>query len=59
MTTKTVTMTLGKSTQGTHVYMEENSKPRSEKLFPTVYVQKHQLPDPPPQTIRVTIEVVG
>ena len=50
---KTVIMTLSKSTQGTHVYMEPN---KAGKVFPTVYVQKTALPDPPPERIKVTLE---
>ena len=50
---KTVIMTLSKSTQGTHVYMEPNTK---GKVFPTVYIQKSAVPDPPPQQIKITME---
>ena len=53
---KTVIMTLSKSTAGTHVYQEPLSGPRAGKLFPTVYVQKSALSDPPPQQIKVTVE---
>lgn len=51
----TAELELSKSTQGTHVYMEDMSKARTDKVFPTIYVQKHALPDPPPQRITVTI----
>lgn len=50
---RTVEMTLTKSTAGTHVYQEPN---KAGKTFPTVYLQKTALPDPPPQTIAVTVE---
>lgn len=50
---KTVVMELTKSTQGTHVYQEPN---RAGKTFPTVYIQKTALSDPPPQKIKVTVE---
>jgi hypothetical protein len=46
-------MTLAKDTKGTHVYAEPNVP---GKFFPVVYVQKNQLPDPPPKEIRVTVE---
>lgn len=52
----TVTMPLSKSTAGTHVYMEPADKAKTDKVFPTVYIQKHALPDPPPPTIRVTVD---
>jgi hypothetical protein len=51
--TKVVVMTLAKDTKGTHVYAEPNVP---GKFFPVVYVQKNQLPDPPPKEIRVTVE---
>jgi hypothetical protein len=53
MTTKTIVMTLSKSTAGTHVYAEPNVP---GKFFPVVYVQKTQLSNPPPQQIKVTVE---
>jgi hypothetical protein len=53
MQTKTIVMTLSKSTAGTHVYAEPNVP---GKFFPVVYVQKTQLPSPPPQQIKVTVE---
>lgn len=52
---QTVTMHLAKSTTGTHVYQEDLTLPRDRKLFPTVYVQRSKLPDPPPKEIEVTI----
>jgi len=55
----TVEMSLSKSTQGTYVYAEPLERARSEKVFPTVYIQKHALPDPPPPIIRVTVETVN
>jgi hypothetical protein len=54
-----VHLEFSKSTAGTHVYMEDAGKPRAEKVFPTIYVQKHVLPDPPPRVIRVTLEEVS
>lgn len=53
-TSKTVTLFLARSTQGTHVYTE-NEGPRHLRTFPTVYVQQHVLPNPPPP--QVTIEI--
>ena len=50
---KTVVLELTKSTAGTHVYQEPN---RPGKTFPTIYVQKTALPDPPPAKIKVTVE---
>jgi hypothetical protein len=50
---KTVVMTHSKSTPGTHVYAEPNTP---NKFFPVVYIQKDKLPDPPPATIRVTVD---
>jgi hypothetical protein len=47
---------LDTSTKGTHVYKEDQGLSRDAKTFPTIYIQKHALPDPPPRTIRVTIE---
>lgn len=52
-TKKTIIMALSKSTAGTHVYAEPNVP---GKFFPVVYIQKNQLPDPPPQQIKVTVE---
>lgn len=57
MTTITAELTFSKSTAGTHVYMEDPAKPRAQKVFPTIYLQKHALPGPPPQTIKVTVEI--
>jgi len=48
----TATLTLTKSTKGTHVYTEN---PLPGRVFPTIYVQKSALPTPPPATIIVTI----
>jgi hypothetical protein len=56
MQPKTTTLELSKSTAGTHVYMEPSDKARADKVFPTIYVQKHALPDPPPTHITVTIQ---
>lgn len=50
---KTIVMSLSKSTAGTHVYAEPNVP---GKFFPVVYIQKTQLPDPPPQQITVTVQ---
>ncbi len=44
----TVTLTHAKSTKGTHVYAGDT--------IPTIYVPKSVLPNPPPQTITVTIQ---
>ena len=53
MTPITATLTLTKSTKGTHVYSEALTQPAA--VFPTIYVQKSALPKPPPATIVVTI----
>ena len=50
--THTVEMALSKETKGTVVYAEPNVP---GKFFPVVYIQKNRLPDPPPQSIRVTV----
>jgi hypothetical protein len=50
---KSVVMELTKSTAGTHVYQEPN---KPGKTFPTVYIQKSALSDPPPQRVKVTVE---
>lgn len=50
-----IVMTLMKSTQGTHVYGEPNVP---GKTFPTVYVQKTALPEPPPERIEVTVRII-
>ncbi len=47
----TATLTLTKSTKGTHVYSEA-----TPSVFPTIYVQKSALPTPPPVSITVTIQ---
>lgn len=57
MKTITATLEFSKSTAGTHVYMEDPATPRSQKVFPTIYLQKHALPDPPPASIKVTVEI--
>lgn len=53
----TTTLYLSKSTAGTHVYMEDTEKARIDKTFPTIYVQRSKLPDPPPPSIKVTMEL--
>jgi hypothetical protein len=45
-----------KTTPGTHVYMEDPSKARADKVFPTIYMQQHALPSTPPRYVRVTVE---
>ena len=52
-TSKTVIMTMSKETAGTYVYAEPNVP---GKFFPVVYIQKNQLPSPPPQQITVTVQ---
>lgn len=54
---KTAELHHSKTTVGTYVYMEPADKPRAEQVFPTIYIQKSALSDPPPAKIRVTIEV--
>jgi hypothetical protein len=55
MATKTTTLQLMKSTGNTHVYHEEGHE-RHKQVFPTIYVQKQVLSDPPPDKVTVTIE---
>lgn len=51
--------TFEKSTKNTHRYAEVVTTP-DETVVGVIYVQKHALPVPAPQRIRVTIEeVVG
>jgi len=52
------TLTLTKSTKGTHVYSEAMTSAASfpGAVFPTIYIQKSALPTPPPATITVTIQ---
>lgn len=50
-----VKLLLTRSTHGTHVYAEEMPV-AARQTFPTIYVKKHKLPDPPPHTIWVTVE---
>lgn len=45
-----ITLTLVRSTKGTHVYAGPL------EVMPSVYIQKTALPTPPPQAIRMTIE---
>lgn len=52
---KTVTLFLARSTAGTHVYTEQEG-PRHLRTFPTIYVQQHVLPSPPPAKIEVTMK---
>ncbi len=40
-----------KSTKGTHVYGDD----REGAAIPSVYIKKAALPDPPPQTLPVTL----
>jgi hypothetical protein len=51
----TVTLNRDKTTAGTVVYKEPSGTPRHEQTFPTIYVQKSALTDPPPEQIEVTI----
>ena len=46
-----ITMTLKKSTKGTHVYGAQGS------AVPSIYIKKNGLPSPAPQTIVLRIEV--
>lgn len=47
-----VTMTLTKSTKGTHVYTDDSI----DAIIPTLYIKKSGLSKVPPETIKVTIE---
>lgn len=49
---RTIVMQMSKETKGTVVYAEPNVP---GKFFPVVYIQKSQLPDPPPKQITVTV----
>lgn len=51
----TVVLNQTKQTTGTVVYQEPPGTPRHEQTFPTIYVQKQVLTDPPPAQIEVTI----
>ena len=50
-----VILLLTRSTYGTHVYTEETTEGKKQ-TFPTIYVKKHKLPDPPPNRIKVTVD---
>ena len=54
MKTAPIVLVLTKSTKGTHVYSEPDTT--EGKTFPTLYIQKSALSNPPPATIKVTIE---
>lgn len=54
MDTKTVTLYLARSTQGTHVYTEPPG-PRRDQTFPTIYVQRSALPADPPKAVVATL----
>jgi hypothetical protein len=45
-----MTLTLKKSTKGTHVYANEDA------YITQVYIRKEGLPTPPPQTVKITVE---
>ena len=45
-----INMTLNKSTKNTHVYEAIGT------AIPSLYIQKHELPEPPPKTITVTVD---
>lgn len=45
-----INTTLKKSTKNTHVYEAEGT------AIPSVYIQKNELPDPPPKTITLTLD---
>ena len=51
MSTQTLTLTLFKSTKGTHVYGDDSD----DAPIPSVYIKKHALPKVPPETITVVI----
>lgn len=51
----TVKLLLSRSTFGTHVYTEEQPD-GTRQTFPTIYVKKGRLLNPPPSTIYVTVE---
>jgi hypothetical protein len=55
MATKQVKLLLSRSTPGTHVYVEEEPL-AAKQTFPTIYLKKGHLPNPPPPAITVTIE---
>lgn len=46
-----LTLTLSKSTKGTHVYAD----PLPNAPVPTLYIKREALPDKPPMTINVVI----
>ena len=49
-----ITMTLSKSTKGTHVYTSKELG----SAIPTLYIKKESMTAPPPQNILVTFEPV-
>ena len=52
-----ITLNIGKETKGTFRYeeVEEAGKPPQ---VGTQYIKKYALPNPPPQTIKMTVESV-
>lgn len=53
---QTYTLTLVKSTAGTHVYGEAG-KPRGEAVFPALYLPKSLFPNGPTPSVTVTLKV--
>ena len=49
---KEITISLGKSTKNKHVYTDNAVKP----MIPTVYIERSELPNPPPDKIEVTLK---
>ena len=60
MNSKTIKMSLKKSTKGTHVYEEDISlgEENVPMLIPSVYIRKTGLPSNAPSSIEVTIQWV-
>lgn len=53
---QTITLKLVKSTAGTHVY-GETDKPRSEAIFPALYLPKRMFPNGPTPEVIIAIKV--
>jgi hypothetical protein len=51
MAEKVLTLTLSKTTKGTHVYADDSA----DAAIPSVYVKKSALPDKPPVSIELVL----
>lgn len=55
---QTYTLSLVKSTAGTHVYGQVGVQ-RSEAVFPALYLPRSLFPSGPTQTVTVVLEIPG